>query len=292
MKNFNQKKLEKFLKELEQEIHEVETLIKTAKSGGGEASLNDQMEQAGALSAGAEVAAAGAAGAAGVAGAGEDVGVDQETDPSKAKDPSLALTLGKETAAPVSNSSGMDPLAEHDGEDGGEGTSPMDVFGAILNTAKFGWEIVKDGAPVASAQSSFCSAMPKDVPMTELYGWKNWTGKFYVNKYDSWPSWLGGPRHVIDAEFRATSVSGGRTDRAPGLFLQSFSIWCKSVDVGWGWSLSANANVKGEAYNSGTKKGPVGAIQVLFQYSYSTLLFAKVRSWMYTAHGNGKVESQ
>ena len=133
-----------------------------------------------------------------------------------------------------------------------------DLIGAITNLGKGAWDIVQDGKAKSGAKSAFCSAVPTDIKFTELYGWKTKTGTWKR----IWETWYG--LDVIEYELTYSFQYGGMSDKAPGaVFVNNFSVWCKSVSVMWGFSISIDASVKGQPYNSGSKKNVIGAIPLL-----------------------------
>lgn len=157
-----------------------------------------------------------------------------------------------------------------------------DLIGAITNLGKGAWDIIQDGKAKAGAKSSFCSAVPKKVKFTELYGWKTQTGSWKR----VWENIYG--MDVIEYELVYSFQYNGQTDKAPGaLFVNNFSVWAKTVSVSWGFSLYVDASVKGNPINVGTKDKPIGSIPLLVSTSVNGAN-AKAETILLTAHGNRK----
>ena len=167
------------------------------------------------------------------------------------------------------------------GDEGGGGTKVVD---SIVNALDKAWTIVKDNKPDSSAKSSFCQAVPANIPFNELYDWKSAS--------TSW-SWIKenlAGINVVEAEFQLDYLWNGQTDGVRGLFLNNYNVWCKSIDVAWGFTVNVDATVSGNAFNSGTKEAPVGAIPLLISAQVKGVFQSKAKTWKVTCHGNQKRE--
>ncbi|HEX3744333.1 MAG TPA: hypothetical protein VHW09_10400 [Bryobacteraceae bacterium] len=151
----------------------------------------------------------------------------------------------------------------------------------IINGLDKAWAIVKDNKPDSSAKTSFCQAIPGKIPFNELYGWKNESMPFSYELKNK----LG--ITVIDVQLQLDCLWYGQSTKARGLFLNNFNVWCKSCDVEWGWTLNIDATVSGNAFNSGSKDAPVGAIPLIVSVQAKTMLINTTKSWKFTCHGNG-----
>jgi len=151
----------------------------------------------------------------------------------------------------------------------------------IINGLSKGWDIIKDNKPVSSAKTTFCQAVPANIPFDKLYGWKpesfQW-GFTLENLYGI---------TVVDVELQLDCLWSGQASSARGLFLNNFNVWCRSVDVLFGNKVDVDASVSGNAFNSGSKDAPVGAIPLIVSVQVSGVFQNKAKSWKITCHGNG-----
>ena len=181
--------------------------------------------------------------------------------------------------------SGREAVRASGGEGGGKGGGAVDT---IVNLAKETWAIVKDNAPDATAETTYCQAMPEKAQLSwdELYGWKkssdSWSFQYKTKFYRLFGS---GP--TVDIDFQLEFLYGGRSDKVPGLFLNNYTVWCKSIDVPWGWTVNVDAKTAGKPFNSGTKDKPVGAIELRVSVKYGTKLTSKSKAWAITCAGDG-----
>lgn len=159
-----------------------------------------------------------------------------------------------------------------------------DTIGAITNAGKAAWDIVNDGRASSGARSSFCSAVPKKLKFSELYGWKTKSGtwkRHWTNAY----GWK-----VIEYELAYSFQYAGTSDKAPGaMFVNNFSIWAKSTSVDWFFRLDIDATVKGNPINVGSAKKVIGAVPLLVTASVNGLN-AKSETMLLTAQGDGKLK--
>jgi hypothetical protein len=169
-------------------------------------------------------------------------------------------------------------------DEGGGGGGGTKVVDSIVNALDKAWTIIKDNKPDSSAKTSFCQAVPANIPFNELYDWKS--------NSQSW-SWikenLAGMK-VVEAEFHLDYLWNGQTDSVRGLFLNNYNVWCKSIDVAWGFTVNVDATVSGNAYNSGSRDAPVGAIPLLISAQVKGVFQSKATTWKVTCHGNKKLE--
>jgi len=175
---------------------------------------------------------------------------------------------------------------------GGEGATPMgggkEVVDTIVNLAKEGWAIVKDNAPDATAETTYCQAMPdkKQLAWEDLSGWKKASDKWsFQYKTKFYRTFSFGP--TVDIDFQLDYLYGGHSDVTPGLFLNNYSIWCKTIDVPWGWTVNVDAKTSGKPFNAGSATKPVGAIEVRVSVKYGTKLTSKSKAWAITCAGDG-----
>ena len=210
---------------------------------------------------------------------------DAQEDEQKKR---LTVKDGGTESGPSAQSGISVPPLEKGGEaavameaEGGGGTKVVD---SIVNGLDKAWTIIKDNKPDSSAKSSFCQAVPGNIPFNELYDWKSGS--------TSWP-WIKENlvgTNVVEAEFQLDYLWNGRTDSVRGLFLNNYNVWCKSIDVAWGFTVNVDATVSGSPFNSGTRDAPVGAIPLLISAQVKGVFQSKAKTWKITCHGNKKLE--
>ena len=158
----------------------------------------------------------------------------------------------------------------------------------IVNLGKFGWELIKDNKPVASAQTSYCQAMPakNQLAWEELAGWKtqSFTWPYKMNTYLD--NWLG-MHPSIDIEFYGEYQYLGESKTVPGQFLNNFTVWCKKCDVDIPWKVNVNAAIVGNPHNIGSHDKPVGAIQLRVMLNRDHPTQALTTQWAFTCGGDG-----
>ncbi|MCI0683374.1 MAG: hypothetical protein L0Y71_14820 [Gemmataceae bacterium] len=178
-------------------------------------------------------------------------------------------------------------MSDRSGE-GGSGGGAAAAVTTIVNTLKEAWAIVKDNAPDATAETTYCQAMPEKSQLAweELYGWKKAADKWsFQYKTKFYRTFGFGP--TVDIDFELGYLWGGRSDKAPGLFLNNYTVWCKSIDVPWGWTVHVDAKTGGKPFNSGSRDKPVGAIELRVSVKYGTKLTSKSKAWAITCAGDG-----
>jgi Domain of unknown function (DUF4157) len=261
---------------LEQEAdNNAAKIQRKAKSGGSTDGLEAEADAAGAK-------------AAGKSKQGEQGGKGKEDPEDKGK-----LTAAGEPVVTLVSAKGEAPPATSPSEGGVQrkaiqlegGPSSVDILGAVVNTAQAAWDIVKDNRPQQTVGTKFCNALPQSVPWNELYGWRTYDQTWRVQQSTN----LG--TNLLDATFTITYQWRGQTDRAQGWFLNNYTIFANSCDVGWGWTVNVNAGVSGDAFNAGTRDFPIGAIPLLMTTSQSSVLSSSSYTNRYTASGDGGLQT-
>jgi hypothetical protein len=156
----------------------------------------------------------------------------------------------------------------------------------IINGLAKGWEIVKDNRPASSAKGSFCQAIPGNYPFSKISGWKHTSKSWGLSFHNLIGEEICAVEFVLDYQW------GGEINGVKGLFLTNFNVWCKSIDVGWGWTMNVDATVSGNPFNAGSKDHPVGAIPLVVSWQLASYLQSKSRSIKITARGNGNYDTQ
>jgi hypothetical protein len=206
------------------------------------------------------------------------------------KDATKQLLTGTgEVSSPGGNSGVPVPLpkeaSEMEAAPGGGGTEVVDT---IVNLAKAAWEIVKDNAPSASANTSYCQAMPSKAQLSweDLSGWKTASDDWGFRWKTNFDDLLGlGPTIIID--FHLEYDWNGQSSKTAGLFLNNFTVWCKEFHAGWGWTVNVDATTQGNAKNIGSEDKPVGAIQLRVALKVTSKLQDFGKEWAITCGGDG-----
>jgi len=160
---------------------------------------------------------------------------------------------------------------------------PISIAGGIVNLGKTAWDIVKDGKATSGAQTSFCSAVPANIPFNELSGWKN------QSKEWEWNISGGFGNDLVEATLKYNFQYAGITDKVKNaVFVTNFSVWCVKIEVAFLAGANINATVKGDPYNAGSKDKPIAAIPLLVTAAFNGSN-ALSRTWLLTAHGDGSL---
>jgi hypothetical protein len=170
---------------------------------------------------------------------------------------------------------------------------PSEIIKLVNEGAKGLWEIVKDGQPSTSAQTKYIQVMPSktQVDWEELGGWKtktiDWTFQAY-SIADQWFDWDPSIDLALHLEFQY----GGQTNKAKGLFLNNFVVWCVKAHADWGWHVNVNASTTGNPVNLKSPQDPVGSIQLLVQLDFNTVRRSGSQTWGVTAGADGSLKAQ
>ena len=158
----------------------------------------------------------------------------------------------------------------------------------IVNLAKGAWEIIKENAPSATAKTAYCQAMPSKAPpgWEELSGWQSKSAEWGY-QCDTNLDAIFGTGPTIDIKFHLEYDWGGRSSKVAGLFLNNYTVWCKSIDVGWGWTVNVDATTQGNPKNIGSEGKPVGAIQLRVALKVASKLQDFGQEWGFTCGGDG-----
>jgi hypothetical protein len=207
-------------------------------------------------------------------------GVQQDLESKKAEaDKFTQIKKSVDTPASASASGGQPPGAAVAGPGG-----VAVVVDQIINAASKAWSIVKDGKPALTNDSKFCQAMPKDFDFREYSGWKT-TSKSHAGHVENFFGMKG-----VEYDLTVTFQHHGSSLRTGGFFLNNFTIFCKKIDVEFGFKCDIQA-VAGSPFNSGKRAFPIGAIPLVLSITTSGSLKTSTSSTKYTAHGNGLLES-
>jgi hypothetical protein len=160
----------------------------------------------------------------------------------------------------------------------------------IVNLGKAAWEIVKDNRPNATAKSAYCQAMPskKQLSWEELAGWKTSSQDWQRAWQTKLSEWTGGSANIV-IKFHLEYDWNGQSKKAAGLFLNNFTVWCRSVDAPWGISVDVDATTQGAPKNIGTQAKPVGAVQLRVALQVKSLLQVATEQIGLTCGGDGSL---
>ncbi len=155
---------------------------------------------------------------------------------------------------------------------------PQDPI-TLVNGLDRAWSIVKDGKPDGAAKRRSCQAIPKGMSAKNLSGWKAETTSWsYVVKNRL-------NENAVELRFQLRYRWNGQSDTTKGLFLTDCGVWADANTM-WGYTVSVEASVKGQPFNSGSRKAVVGAIPLLISINVSTPMKSFTKEWLITCHGN------
>lgn len=159
-----------------------------------------------------------------------------------------------------------------------------DIVDSVVNAGKTAWDIMKDGKAVSSAQTSFCSALPKGVKNSDLFGWKNASDKWTVELQNYYGV------NVVEVDFICSYDWGGHTKENPNaMYLTNFGVYCKVRSLSWGFSFDSKATVKGMPVNYGSADKPNWGVPLIVSFK-ATGMNSKGNTWRILASGLGKYQ--
>ena len=153
----------------------------------------------------------------------------------------------------------------------------------IINIGQRLWQIIDDGCPVMNISSQVATALPSSVrSMTELVGWKAPLSRTYEVSMENAYGMT-----VVSFAYRLVAVSGGSLDGV-GKYVGYAAIQPEDVYVAWGFVFNATANAV-STYNSGTKENPIGALNLVIDYTITSPLTDIRQSQSYYITGAGEI---
>lgn len=164
------------------------------------------------------------------------------------------------------------------------GLNPIDqaelIVDQIINIGKKIWTVVDAGRPVVNVQSYTANALPKGLKCwSDLTGWQTPRSKVYRVEYENA---LGAT--VVDFAYRVTYTAGGSVN-GQGQYITNATIMPAELDVSWGYTFNANAEVP-SVFNTGTHEEPVAGMQMNMKWSVDTVLDHAQQAESYYIGGN------
>jgi hypothetical protein len=157
----------------------------------------------------------------------------------------------------------------------------------IVNMAKLGWDIIKDGAPAVDIQSSTANAVP------QVDDWQNLTNthpkpnvlRVYYNRSFLWP--LDDYDHVqfeilLKWDFGARYKGGGA-------YIPNVWIEVPTCFAGWPWDVNIGLHAQ-HPTNTGDLTAPHARIPVTISGSVSSGAEHHTVQWGFVLFGNGSSE--
>lgn len=155
------------------------------------------------------------------------------------------------------------------------------IVDQIINTGRKIWAVIDAGRPVVNAKIDVAHALPKGLGCwTDLTNWKQPVSKTYRASYQN-----GFGMNVVDFSFRLNYIYGG-SYKGQGQYIANASISPVKLDVAWGFTFNAGAEVP-IVFNQGSAENPLAGMQVNLKWSVDTAIQHKESAEMFFAGGDG-----
>ncbi|MFZ4403042.1 MAG: hypothetical protein ACOYOK_02975 [Pseudobdellovibrionaceae bacterium] len=136
----------------------------------------------------------------------------------------------------------------------------------IVNFGTKVWSLIEKGQPVVNLQLQTANALPQGLTTSnELAGWQDPNASAYSIEYQN----LYGMT-VVRFDFKLSFIAGGSYN-GKGKYIINATVIPAKVDVAWGFTFNAAANVPA-VFNTGTKEDPVSGMQLQIKWDLSTAL--------------------
>lgn len=167
------------------------------------------------------------------------------------------------------------------------GTDPLTdwtvVVDQIINAGKKIWQIVEAGKPVANLSLNTANALPRGLGCwMDLQEWKAPESRVYRVQYAN-----AFGANVVSFAFRVNFTHGGALDGI-GKYVTNATIMPAALDVSWGFTFNADVSVP-SVVNMGTKKNPVGAVQLVVNWQVDSPVKKIRQSETFFMSGDGKL---
>lgn len=153
----------------------------------------------------------------------------------------------------------------------------------IINIGEKVWKIIEAGKQVVNVSTKVATALPKGITsMNDLDGWQPPQSKTYkveiTNK-------LG--MTVVSLQYQVITVTGGSIN-GKGQYVGYASVLPSELFVAWGFNFDANCSAP-SIFNVGNKKNPIGALNLVMDYTINTPLSTLRQSQSYYITGLGEI---
>ncbi len=140
------------------------------------------------------------------------------------------------------------------------------VVDRIINIGKKLWAILDAGRPVVNIKTYTANALPQGLTCwSDLTGWNVPKSKVYKVAYENAYG-----AEVVTFAYRVSFTAGGSLN-GQGKYLTNATIMPADIDVSWGFSLDAQAEVP-SVFNTGTKEAPVAGMQMLMKWQVKSVM--------------------
>lgn len=155
------------------------------------------------------------------------------------------------------------------------------IVDQIINTGRKIWAIIDAGRPVVNMKVDVAHALPKGLMCwADLTNWKQPVSKTYRAQYVN-----GFGANVVDFSFRLNYIYGG-SYKGQGQYIANASVAPVKLDVAWGFTFNANAEVP-IVFNQGSSDQPLAGMQVNIKWSVDTAIKHSESTEMFFAGGDG-----
>lgn len=149
-------------------------------------------------------------------------------------------------------------------------TDPLSVIEVvvdrIINIGKKLWAILDAGRPVVNVKTYTANALPQGLTCwSDLTGWNVPKSKVYKVVYENAYG-----ADVVTFAYRVSFTAGGSLN-GQGKYITNATIMPADIDVSWGFSLDAQAEVP-SVFNTGTKESPVAGMQMLMKWQVKSVM--------------------
>ncbi len=136
----------------------------------------------------------------------------------------------------------------------------------IISTGERVWKIVEANRPVVHSQLPRAHALPRGVSCwTDLQMWSIPRTQDFKITYRN-----GFGVDVIDFVYRVSYTSGGNFENQ-GAFLSNVSVQAATLNVSWGFTFHATAQV-GQVVNLGTNDDPLAGMEMIVNWKAGSVL--------------------
>lgn len=170
--------------------------------------------------------------------------------------------------ADCDQSSNVDPFAQENAQ--GKNVNPLNALeifvDQIINIGQKIWGIIDAGRPVVNVNLAMANALPRGLSCwADLENWSVPQSKVYQVSYEN-----GFGSEVVTFNYRITFVGGGSYNGV-GKYITNAQIVPATLDVGWGFTFNAQAEVPA-VFNMGSKADPLAGMQMMMKWSVDTAL--------------------
>lgn len=153
----------------------------------------------------------------------------------------------------------------------------------IINIGKKIWAIIDAGRPVVNIKLDSANALPRGVNCwLDLENWQAPQSRVYRVTYVN-----GFGSDVVTFNYRVSFIAGGSLNGV-GQYITNAQIMPATVDVGWGFTFNAQAEVPA-VFNMGSKAQPIAGLQMNMKWSVDTAFQHMQESEAYHMSGKNKL---